>query len=49
MDEDKWMEEVVSLAKQFGYSDRQIMAFSMDIVECYDEGLSPEECVAKVF
>lgn len=46
---EQWYSQVVILAKSFGYSEKQIMAFSMDIMECYNEGLTPEECVEQVF
>lgn len=49
MDKEQWMEEVVNLAKSYGYSAQQVLMFSVDIAMCYDEGKSPEQCVAEVF
>lgn len=49
MEKDQWMEEVVKLAKSYGFSAQQVLMFSMDIEMCYNEGDSPEQCVSKVF
>lgn len=49
VDKDQWMEEVVKLAKNYGFSAQQVLMFSMDIEMCYNEGDSPEQCVSKVF
>ena len=49
MTKEQWYKQVVSIAKSYGYSEQQIMVFKMDIAECYNEMLTPEECVEKVF
>lgn len=49
MTKEQWYKQVVVLAQSFGYSAQQIMVFRMDIMECYNEELTPEECVEKVF
>ena len=49
MDKDQWMEEVVRLAKSYGFSAQQVLMFSMDIEMSYQDGDSPGQCVSKVF
>lgn len=49
MDKDGWIGEVVKLAKSYGYSARQVLVFQGDILDCFNKGMTPEECVSKVF
>ena len=49
MSKEQWYEEVIKLAKSYGYSVQQISMFSMDIAESYENGDTPGQCVSKVF
>jgi hypothetical protein len=47
LNEYKW--NVYQLAKAKGYSDSEIEAFTFDIEDAYEDGLSVEECLDKEF
>lgn len=46
---DFFFEEVLESALKLGYSKKQVNVFAFDILECYNNGNSAEECVAEVF
>ena len=45
----EYLEQVVILAKRFGYTSHQVKMFVFDIEECYNQGKTVEECVNIVF
>lgn len=46
---DKYLEQVINKARELGYSERQILNFLPDILECYEGGVSVENCVEEQF
>lgn len=44
-----YVQQVVLLAKNLGYSQEQMNMFFFDIEECYNDGKTVEECVNIVF
>ncbi len=49
MEKASWIAEVFRVAKSYGYTGDQILIFQGELLDCFKEGLTPEECVSKVF
>lgn len=45
----EYLNKVITLAEKLGYNKSTIMCFEVDIRECYDEGLTHQECVEREF
>ena len=49
MEKEEWISLVVKLAKSYGYSARQVLVFQGEILDCFNKGMTPEECISEVF
>lgn len=45
----QWLEELFEITSKFGYSRDFVLLFMGDIVDCYDKGMSVEECFEELF
>ena len=49
MTKSEYYQNVSDIARKYGYSTAQITMFSLDIMDCYDNGFSVEKCIEVVF